>query len=575
MTTTPTLWGQEVTVSSDFLAFGVRIAALNDGTFVMSWENGDDIFARHLNELGSFTGGNFLQTVSSSATKPLANPIVTQQTDGRVVVNYDLEFDDSPIDHDVMWVSPNSHFSATSFPFGTENSPNSELLLDAVARPPASTGSGGGAIAYSYTTGANSYLVMRFTDSIGQQASNQIFIDSSATRIELNPALAALHTGFVAIAYESFNPTDSSRDIRMKVYTPDGSNVSGDLIVSGNNAAFPDVIQLQGGGFVVTWQQGDGIAFRRYIGNGVADGGPVVIPNTQGGFLPKITALKDGGFIVAWTDADGTEGDGSIELDIFLQRFDSAGAAIGDVVHMDKPGDQGLFNLNITTLSDGRVVVAYGSETGDSTNLTTMNYQIFDPREQLIHGTNGNDNFVSREDGATIRGYDGDDKLTGRAAADTLFGNAGNDTLVGFQGNDRLRGGAGDDVLKGGGGKDQLLGSGGADSLTGGGQADTFIFKSVGDSTVAAVGQDVIFGFNRAQGDLIDLSKIDARTNQGGNQAFQFIGDDGFDGVAGELRVVKKNGDTFVSGDVNGDAVADFMIRIDGKVNLQASDFVL
>jgi len=574
MTTTPTFWGTDVTVSSDFLAFGVRVAALADGTFIMSWENGDDIFARHLNELGSFTAGNFLQGVSTNATRPLATPIVFQQTDGRVVVQYDLDDGASPVDHDVFWVSPTSDYSSTGLPFGTEASPYDEVLLDAVARPPTSTGPGGAAIAYNYTTGGNTYLVMRFTDSIGQQASNQIFIDSTATRTEQNPALASLHTGFVAVAYESFHNTTFARDIRMKVYSPDGTQVSSDLIVSGDGAAFPDVIELQGGNFVVAWQQANGIAFRSYFGNGVALGGATVIPNTAGGFVPKITALNDGGFIIAWSDVDGTEGDGSVELDIYLQRYDAAGTSVGDTIHLDKAGDQGLFDMNLATLADGRVVLAYSTETGDSTNVTTLNYQIFDPREALIDGTNENDNFVSREDGATIKGYLGDDTLTGRLASDKLIGNEGNDTLFGSGGDDKLNGGQGDDILKGGAGKDIVQGGLGADQLTGGSEGDVFVFTSIDDSTVSATGQDTILDFKLNQ-DKISLKAIDARTTQGGNQAFDFIGKDNFHDDAGELRAVKQGGDTYILGDVDGDGNADFTIHLVGKFKLDASDFVL
>ena len=120
--------------------------------------------------------------------------------------------------------------------------------------------------------------------------------------------------------------------------------------------------------------------------------------------MPKITALKDGGFIIAWTAGDGAESDGSPELDIFLQRFDSDGNSVGDRVHLDKPGDQGLFDMSIATLADGRVILTYGSETGDATNVTTLNYRFLDPRDANILGTNAADNVVSREDGATISG---------------------------------------------------------------------------------------------------------------------------------------------------------------------------
>ena len=181
-----------------------------------------------------------------------------------------------------------------------------------------------------------------------------------------------------------------------------------------------------------------------------------MIPSSAG-FKPKLTALDDGGFIVAWTQIDGTESDGSPELDVFLQRFDGLGNAIGDRVHFNEPGDQGLFDLSIATLADGRVIVAYGSETGDATNVTTLNYQMVDPREHDIFGTTGNDNIVGREDNCSIYGFGGNDKLTGRAGIDVLEGGEGADTLKGFAGNDRLEGGVGNDLLDGGTGQDTAI----------------------------------------------------------------------------------------------------------------------
>ena len=60
-------------------------------------------------------------------------------------------------------------------------------------------------------------------------------------------------------------------------------------------------------------------------------------------------------------------------------------------------------------------------------------------------------------------GDDGDNILSGTAAADTLIGTGGNDFIHGFAGNDTLAGGKGDDVLLGGLGKDILSGGKGDD----------------------------------------------------------------------------------------------------------------
>ena len=48
--------------------------------------------------------------------------------------------------------------------------------------------------------------------------------------------------------------------------------------------------------------------------------------------------------------------------------------------------------MSLATLDDGRVIITFGNETGDATNITTLNYQIFDPRENVINATNGRDN---------------------------------------------------------------------------------------------------------------------------------------------------------------------------------------
>ena len=60
-----------------------------------------------------------------------------------------------------------------------------------------------------------------------------------------------------------------------------------------------------------------------------------------------------------------------------------------------------------------------------------------------------------------------------------------------------------------------------------------------------------------------------------GNQAFSFIGTALYSGVAGQLRYAFDGTDTTLGGDVNGDGVSDFRIRLTGGIGLVAGDFVL
>lgn len=125
---------------------------------------------------------------------------------------------------------------------------------------------------------------------------------------------------------------------------------------------------------------------------------------------------------------------------------------------------------------------------------------------------------------------------------------AGNDTLIGNDVGNQLDGGKGNDVLTGNGGN------------------DVFVFNNVG-------GSDTITDFTRGS-DKIDVSGIDAIAGTGRNDAFTFIGDAGFTHHAGELHTSVVDGVNFLSGDVNGDGIADFMINL-GTVHVGAGDLIL
>ena len=80
--------------------------------------------------------------------------------------------------------------------------------------------------------------------------------------------------------------------------------------------------------------------------------------------------------------------------------------------------------------------------------------------------------------------------MNGANGNDTIWGGAGADTLIGGAGVDVLRGGAGNDVLIGGLGNDQLVGNAGADIYT---------------FDAPDYGYDQVFGFNRVEGDRLDM----------------------------------------------------------------------
>ena len=174
----------------------------------------------------------------------------------------------------------------------------------------------------------------------------------------------------------------------------------------------------------------------------------------------------------------------------------------------------------------------------------------------------------------TIEGNAGDNRIDGQGGNDKLFGNDGADYLIGGAGVDRLNGSLGDDRLDGGEGADRLYGGAGRDRLTGGSEADVFEFRR-GDSSATRSLADAITDFSQAQGDRIQLDGHDADSGTAGVQAFTFIGNGAFTGVAGQLHYLQVGDNTFVEGDTDGNGAADFAIRLTGLHTLAASDFLL
>jgi Ca2+-binding RTX toxin-like protein len=106
--------------------------------------------------------------------------------------------------------------------------------------------------------------------------------------------------------------------------------------------------------------------------------------------------------------------------------------------------------------------------------------------------------------------------------------------------------------------------------LAGGSGLDRFDFNTLLDS-VKGANRDVISLFSRSDHDRIDLSTIDANRAVAGNQAFHVIGAQPFHDIAGEVRFAGG----ILQGDVNGDGISDFEIKVPGVNTLVAADLVL
>ncbi len=127
-------------------------------------------------------------------------------------------------------------------------------------------------------------------------------------------------------------------------------------------------------------------------------------------------------------------------------------------------------------------------------------------------------------------------------------------------------------VKTGGADIDKLVATEGVDELTGGAGADRFVFKQASAVDGGIGVRDRITDFSSGE-DKINLSRIDADSGREGNQAWTRV--DVFSNRAGELVSVSEDENLLVSGDVNGDGLADFIIELTGVTQLANADIVL
>jgi serralysin len=185
----------------------------------------------------------------------------------------------------------------------------------------------------------------------------------------------------------------------------------------------------------------------------------------------------------------------------------------------------------------------------------------------VLSGGNANDGLSGLDGNDTLVGGNGNDTLDGGKGDDTLDGGNGADVLAGGEGADLLRGGNDSDALNGGAGIDRLEGGNGDDTLNGGADNDTLVGGNGNDIFVIADqgGYDIITDFRRGA-DKIDVSDLGD---------FGWVGSGAFTGGndGAELRGYTDSGKFYLSGDVNGDGVSDFLVQV--NTTLTTADIIL
>lgn len=253
---------------------------------------------------------------------------------------------------------------------------------------------------------------------------------------------------------------------------------------------------------------------------------------------------------------------------------DAARATIED-------GDGGTDWLNMVALADaiavtlasGAAITVGGSQwasigaglieniaTGDGNDSVTggaaANHIVTGRGNDEIDAGGGNDTIDAAQDDDLVMAGAGDDSVDAGGGADTveggdgddsIFGDWGADSLVGGDGSDTLVGDSAFDTLEGGDGNDSLVGGTGADMLDGDADNDTLLSNTGVDTVFGGAGDDWISSGNGA--DIIDGGAGDdfAIGRTGTDSINGGAGNDSLYGSAGIDTITGGTGDDYVS----------------------------
>lgn len=223
------------------------------------------------------------------------------------------------------------------------------------------------------------------------------------------------------------------------------------------------------------------------------------------------------------------------------------------------------YNLG-ANVENGRILASAAANlTGNSLNNVLM----AGSGNNILNGSAGIDtaSYAYATSAVTVSLSSSNAQATKGSGSDTLISI---ESLIGSNYNDTLTGSATGNVLNGGSGNDRLTGGAGKDTLIGGAGNDVFVFSALTDSGPINDTWDVIKDFVQGT-DRIDLSKLDANTAAGGDNAFtKIIGSASAFSAAGQLRLT----DGVLYGNTDADADAEFAIQLIGVASVKLADFI-
>lgn len=202
-----------------------------------------------------------------------------------------------------------------------------------------------------------------------------------------NPSITGLSDGGFVVTWNSFAQDGDIEGIYGQRYDATGATFGDEFLVNSytiNSQENSSITALADGGFVVTWESwgaqdgaDQGIFAQRFDANGVPAGVEFQVNTFTASkqLGPSITALSDGGFVITWHSAFQ---DGDF-FGVFAQRYDAAGANVGEEFQVNSNIVESQLDSSITTLADGGFLVAWETRivSGNGSNIFAQRFDSY------------------------------------------------------------------------------------------------------------------------------------------------------------------------------------------------------
>jgi hypothetical protein len=238
-------------------------------------------------------------------------------------------------------------------------------------QPAVSALAGGGfVVAYTLVDGAAHEVAYRVVDAAGHAGAERVLDTGTggASGDAAMPTVATLADGSFALGWRS------GAAVHVQQAAADGTPLGAQQVYGALGSAYsPALAALKDGGYAVAWGEiNDGNVYAA-LGKApaavfVASGDGYAASITTAAPLPHVTALAGGGFVVAW-DSYANDRFGFANSDIFFQRFDATGHAVGAVTQANVESGGGHFDADVAALSDGTFLVAWQGADDDGNGV--------------------------------------------------------------------------------------------------------------------------------------------------------------------------------------------------------------